>query len=85
MVGLDGITDSMDMILSKLWEMFKTGKPGMMQSIGSQRIRHNLVIKEQQQQQYIYTHTHIYVYITQCVTFVLKASFGKKFLDHAFL
>ena len=35
---LDGITDSMDMSLSKLWELWRTGKPGMLQSIGLQRI-----------------------------------------------
>ena len=38
---LDGITDSMDMSLSKLQEMVKTGKPGMLQSMGSQRVAHN--------------------------------------------
>ena len=32
---LDGIMDSMDMSLSKLQE---TGKPGMLQSMGSQRL-----------------------------------------------
>ena len=38
-VGL-GITDSMDMTLSKLQEIVRTGKPGMLQSMGSQRVRH---------------------------------------------
>ena len=27
---LDGIIDSMDMILSKFWEMVKSGKPGIL-------------------------------------------------------
>ena len=38
---LDGITDSMDMSLSKLQEMVKDGAPGVLQSMGPQRIRHN--------------------------------------------
>ena len=33
---LDGITDSMDLSLSKLREMVRTGKPGVLQSMGSQ-------------------------------------------------
>ena len=31
---LDGITDSMDMNLSKLQKIVKDGKPGMLQSMG---------------------------------------------------
>ena len=34
---LDGITDSVDMDLSKLW----TGRPGVLQSIRSQRVGHD--------------------------------------------
>ena len=40
---LDSITDSMDMTLIKLQERWRTEKPGMLQSMGAQRVRHNLV------------------------------------------
>ena len=36
---LDGITDSMDMGLSKLQEIMKARKPGVLQSMASQRFR----------------------------------------------
>ena len=35
---LDSSTDSMDMSSSKLLEIVKTGKPGVLQSMGSQRV-----------------------------------------------
>ena len=40
---LDGITDSMDMNLSKLQEIVKDRGPGVLQSMGSQRAGHDLV------------------------------------------
>ena len=41
---LDSITDSMDM---KLWEIVKTGEPGTLQSLQSQRVRHDLATRQQ--------------------------------------
>ena len=41
MSWLDGITDSMGMSLSKLRKIVKAGKPSVLQSMGSQRVRHN--------------------------------------------
>ena len=38
---LDGITDSMDMSSGKLQEMVKGKKPGVLPSVGFQRVRHD--------------------------------------------
>ena len=40
---LDGITDLMDVSLSELRELVMDVGPGMLQFMGSQRVRHNLV------------------------------------------
>ena len=39
MSWLNGITDLVDMSLSKLWERVKGREAGVLQSMGSQRVR----------------------------------------------
>ena len=45
---LDGITDSMEMSLSRLKEIMRTGKPGMLQFMGLQKVGHDLGTEQQQ-------------------------------------
>ena len=44
---LDSITDSMNMNLSKLQEIVRDREAWLLQSIGSQKVRHDLVTKQQ--------------------------------------
>ena len=45
---LDGITDSMDLSLSKFREIVEDCLPGLLQSMGSKRVRHDLATEQQQ-------------------------------------
>ena len=61
MTWLDCITNSMDMNLSKLWEMVKNRKPRMLQSVRSQRVGHDWATGQ-------HTTRNIYqIYVTLCV------------------
>ena len=62
---LDGITNLMDMSLSKLREMVKVGKPGMLQFMGSQRAGHAIVTEKQHHHSiaYIYTRASLSIYL----------------------
>ena len=44
---LDGITDSMDMSLNKLRRCWRTGKPGVPQSMRLLKVRHDLATEQQ--------------------------------------
>ena len=52
---LDGITNSVNMNLSRLQEIVKDREAWSVQSMGSQRVKHDLATK--------YTHTYIYKFI----------------------
>ena len=46
---LDGITDSMDIVWANSGRWWRTGKPGMLQSMWLQRVRHDWATEQQQQ------------------------------------
>ena len=43
---LNSITDSINMNVSKLWETVKDREAGVLQSTGSQRVRHDLATEQ---------------------------------------
>ena len=45
---LDDIANSVGMKLSKLWEMVEDRESGMLQSVWSQRVGHDLATEQQQ-------------------------------------
>ena len=65
---LDGIAGSMDTSVSKLWGQWRTGKPGVLQFMGSQRVRHGLET-ENNNSEYTHTHTH-----THSIRFIWRST-----------
>ena len=55
---LDSITDSVDMSLSKLWEIVKDGKAWCVAVHGDTRVRLDLVTEQQQQQRRHHSRRH---------------------------
>ena len=53
---LDGIIDSMDMSLSKLQRQWRTGKPGVLQSMDSQRVKHDWATEQQRRFPFLKKH-----------------------------
>ena len=49
---LDGITDAWTWTWANFRRQWGTGRPGVLQSTGSQRVRHNLATEQQQQQKW---------------------------------
>ena len=50
---LDGITNSVNISLRRLCGVGETGKPGMLQSMGLQRVRYDSATAQQQQCNYV--------------------------------
>ena len=68
---LDDIINSIDRSLRKFQRQWRTGKPGVLQSMGLQRVGHNWAIEQQQHSCNIQTHVFTTTY--SLIIFVCKS------------
>ena len=54
---LDGITHSMDMVWTNSMSWWRTGRAGMLQSVGLQRLRQHLATEQQQREGTVWVHS----------------------------
>ena len=79
---LDGITNSMDTSLNKLWELWKTGKPAMLQSMGLQRVGHDRVIEQVHWEAKPLLYAGPYCLFPKLVHIMFEQSYSCSFLRH---
>ena len=68
---LDGITDTMDMSLRRLWELVRAGKPGLLLFMGLQRVGDDWATQPNQTEQY---HWHL-VSVSFCISLINEILF----------
>jgi len=78
---LDGTTHSMEMSLSKFREIVKDRKPGMLQSMGSQRDGHNWMTVQQQSWHcsydcILYIHKGLFFWEINCIVWFERIQFN---------
>ena len=82
---LDGITDSMDMGLSKLWQIVKDRKPEALQSMRSQIVRHDLATERNRTKYHIsipiYFPCRISIFSPVAQTLITLCCSAKSFCD----
>ena len=75
---LGGITDSINLSLSKLWEMVKDREVSRVQSMGSQRVGQNWVIEQENNAVWISQTAFHFNFMDPCYTFNTRLSaFGE--------
>ena len=68
------ITDSTDMNLGKLQETEEGGTPGVLQSLGSQRVGHNLVAEQQQGHLHVFKISVLKHFLTTLMVLILSTN-----------